>query len=123
MRGVTTAGLQVPQMLCRVCTSRQGPACAAQVAHEELRRRAGAAEAECARLGRQLRQQGGLVDAAEAELAALRDAVGTAARQGLQLQEALSGYHRRTHDAAARQDKLFGEKSIWHLAYFMIDRG
>ena len=95
-------------MFCTVSTSLQGPACAAQVAHEELRRRAGAAEAECARLGRQLRQQGGLVDAAEAELAALQNAVGAAAQQGRQLQEALSGYHRRTHDAAARQEKLLG---------------
>ena len=79
-----------------------------QVAHEELRRRAGAAEAECGRLGRQLRQQGGLVDAAEAELATVRGAVGTAAQQAWDLQDALSKYYRRTHDAAARQDKLMG---------------
>ncbi len=93
------------------------------MAHEELRRRAGAAEAERARLGRQLRQQGGLVDAAEAELAALRDAVGTAAQQARQLQEALSEYTRRTHDAAARHDKLLSAQSSHHLLHPQPDRG
>ena len=78
------------------------------MANEVLRRRAGAAEAERAKLGKQLRQQGGLVDAAEAELAALRDAVAAAGQQARQLQEALSGYHRRTQGAAARQEELLG---------------
>ena len=103
---VTDVAMQVLQVFCVVSRSLQGPACRAQVAHEELDRRAGAADAECARLGRQLQQQGGLVDAVETELTALRGAVSTAAQQAGQLQEALNNYQKRTHDAAARQDKL-----------------
>ena len=80
----------------------------AQAANEELRRQVQAAAADRDKLCRQLRQLGGLADAAEGELAALRDAVGAAKQQAQKLQDLLGGYHRRAHDAAARQEKLLG---------------
>ena len=80
----------------------------AQVANEKLRRRADAADAERDKLSRQVKQQGSLVDAAETELAALRGAVAAASQQARQLQDALTGYHRRTQNAAANQEELHG---------------
>ena len=87
------------------------------MANEDLRRRVQAADADCAKLARQLQQQGGITDVAEEELAALRDAVGAARQQAQQLQDALAQYHRRTHDTAGREEKLLGES--WQHSLLM----